>query len=701
MNDSRGGREFERDGLPISWVMASFSLLVGITMTYVPYGFEPSLSHGIDSHIRWLGLGFLGGGVLFWLSVLYPRAPRLIGGLGRIGCVVSLLSYGYREVSSNGSDALPGAMLYPVLLAGFLAELSPRLRGWGLFSLFIAASSGCWGLLMLALPGRLSWVLQTETSPVAHLWAAVCLLGALGLICTLSGRYERVRRVFFGLLALPLGGGGYLLGGSWPTMELYFILGVACVLAALGPRLRRFIAVRDPGSVRLRLGRDMAVGSILPLIAMGGVASFLFQRAIVEQIEAAAVGATEAGGAASSVFDARAQVAAATLPGLLGPADAVKSDQPTPQVPLLDHQVTASVSGRDSAGGTQRDLGAIYAPIARFGLAAMAVLAVATVLSLILSGLVATSFTARLAVVRTAAGQLVAGDRSRPAPPGEVDEIDALARAFDEMAEQMVASQTELAERNEELERAVAARETFMAIASHELRTPLTPLRLTVDGLKARLSAGAVDERRLGRGLDLMGRQVDRLEMLVEQLLDVSWLRAGHFSLAPTPFDLARLVDHVVERYRQRSAIPLIELECEGRPLEGHWDPDRLEQLLTQLIDNAIRYSPLHTPIQVSLSGHDGEVELRVADQGIGIPPDTLPYLFQLFQRGANASPTHFGGLGLGLYICREIVERHGGRIWAESEGPDCGSTFCVVLPWCPPSSALSPAAAVQGTGSA
>ena len=122
-------------------------------------------------------------------------------------------------------------------------------------------------------------------------------------------------------------------------------------------------------------------------------------------------------------------------------------------------------------------------------------------------------------------------------------------------------------------------------------------------------------------------------------------------------------------------------MELPGEPILGVWDDQRLDQLLTNLVENAVRYSPPDRPIHVRVRPEPDGVHLEVEDQGIGVPAESLPSLFEPFFRAQNASEHHAGGLGLGLAICREIVERHGGRIHAESPGPGQGTRFCVFLP--------------------
>ncbi|HLM45936.1 MAG TPA: HAMP domain-containing sensor histidine kinase, partial [Myxococcaceae bacterium] len=184
------------------------------------------------------------------------------------------------------------------------------------------------------------------------------------------------------------------------------------------------------------------------------------------------------------------------------------------------------------------------------------------------------------------------------------------------------------------------------------------------------------------KALRSMARQTDRLTRLVDDLLDTSRIQAGRFELERARVDLVPLVREVLERFELRGQEGLrFFLESPELPVEGTWDGPRLEQVVTNLLSNAVRYSPQGGTVRVSFHLTPMDVELQVKDEGIGIPPESLAQLFQPFSRASNATARHFGGLGLGLFICREIVQRHGGTIWAESPGAHRGSCFHVRLP--------------------
>ncbi|NRD55735.1 hybrid sensor histidine kinase/response regulator [Corallococcus exiguus] len=221
------------------------------------------------------------------------------------------------------------------------------------------------------------------------------------------------------------------------------------------------------------------------------------------------------------------------------------------------------------------------------------------------------------------------------------------------------------------------AKDAFLAAASHELRTPLAAAKGHAH--LALLKLGGQTEAGPGKSLQIINRQIDRMAKLVEDLLDISRLQAGRLSLELEPFDLSQLVLETRDRMAVLSQTHELMVELPER-LEGTWDRGRLDQVLTNLLSNAIRYSPEGGQVLVRLAVEgDSGVHLSVKDQGVGIPSEKQRLIFERFGR---AHGSKYGGLGLGLTISQGIVEQHGGRIWAESTGTvGQGSTFNVWLP--------------------
>ncbi|RKG79579.1 PAS domain S-box protein [Corallococcus exercitus] len=221
------------------------------------------------------------------------------------------------------------------------------------------------------------------------------------------------------------------------------------------------------------------------------------------------------------------------------------------------------------------------------------------------------------------------------------------------------------------------AKDAFLAAASHELRTPLAAAKGHAH--LALLKLGGQTEAGPGKSLQIINRQIDRMAKLVEDLLDISRLQAGRLSLELEPFDLSQLVLETRDRMAVLSQTHELKVEVPEH-LEGTWDRGRLDQVLTNLLSNAIRYSPEGGQVLVRLVAEgDSGVHLSVKDQGVGIPTEKQRIIFERFGR---AHGSKYGGLGLGLTISQGIVEQHGGRIWAESTGTvGQGSTFNVWLP--------------------
>jgi PAS domain S-box-containing protein len=230
----------------------------------------------------------------------------------------------------------------------------------------------------------------------------------------------------------------------------------------------------------------------------------------------------------------------------------------------------------------------------------------------------------------------------------------------------------------EDLRRAIAARDEFLAIASHELRTPLTTLDLALHSLRRAIENKTSDTAAIGRKLDTASRQVQRLDKLINVLLDVTRIAGRRAMIEPVDCDLARVTREVVERLQSEAERAGCQLNFKApEALQGRWDPLRLEQLVTNLVSNAIRHGA-GKPIDVTVDIANGAVRLVVADQGEGIRAEQLPLLFGRFQRLGNQPAS--GGLGLGLFISRHIAREHGGDITVASE-PGKGAAFTVVLP--------------------
>ncbi|WP_437678695.1 sensor histidine kinase [Sorangium sp. So ce131] len=229
---------------------------------------------------------------------------------------------------------------------------------------------------------------------------------------------------------------------------------------------------------------------------------------------------------------------------------------------------------------------------------------------------------------------------------------------------------------------AIRVRDEFLSVASHELKTPVTSLRL---GLQALIhQRGRVPDERAARALQRADRQVQRLIRLIDDLLDVSQIHTGRLALHVEPVDLAEAVGDVVERLGERIAQSGSRVSVRAEPsVVGSWDRSRLDQVISNLIDNALKFGA-GKPIEISVARREGTAVLAVRDHGIGIPADRLPHVFERFERAV--SNRHYGGLGLGLYVVKSIVEALGGAVRADSL-PDEGTRLTIELPCAPPPS--------------
>ena len=219
----------------------------------------------------------------------------------------------------------------------------------------------------------------------------------------------------------------------------------------------------------------------------------------------------------------------------------------------------------------------------------------------------------------------------------------------------------------------------FLNVIAHELRTPLTTAKAQVQ-----LALRQVGERdpETTRALSSITRQVDRLVRLVGDLLDVDRFENGHMSLQPCEFNLSTLLEEQRERMQVLSGQTHQFRVRAPAQLPIVADRDRVDQVLTNLISNAVRYSPHGGSVELQAESADGDLHLSVRDRGVGVPRDRQEVIFERFGR---AHGSEYGGIGIGLSIARGIVELHGGKIWVESTGVEGeGSTFHVQFPLAP-----------------
>jgi signal transduction histidine kinase len=265
----------------------------------------------------------------------------------------------------------------------------------------------------------------------------------------------------------------------------------------------------------------------------------------------------------------------------------------------------------------------------------------------------------------------------------------ATARTFDPqeraLMSTMVAQSAQALERSRLYTRAqktVAQRDEFLSVVAHELRTPLAAMKLQIQSLQRNLAGewrGEDARVPLLAKAHAVDRQVKRLEILVTDLLDLSRITAGKLALRLEPVDLLELSHEVRERMAEEAARvgSTLTVHAEG-PVWGQWDRARLDQVLSNLLSNAIKYGS-GGPIELALASDGVQALLAVRDQGIGIPPEDQARIFERFERAVPGR--NYSGFGVGLWICKQIVDALGGQIRVSSSQPSQGSTFEVTLP--------------------
>jgi PAS domain S-box-containing protein len=228
-----------------------------------------------------------------------------------------------------------------------------------------------------------------------------------------------------------------------------------------------------------------------------------------------------------------------------------------------------------------------------------------------------------------------------------------------------------------EAQEGIRVRDEFLSTAAHELKTPVAIAKGYAQVLRRRPPAALAPHQ--ARALEVLDGQCDRLNRLVQDLLDVSRVRGGRLDLRRERCDLMELVAQVMERMQATTTTHRLRLRQHG-PALVEVDRGRVEQVLFNLLSNAVKFSPQGGDIELDVAVREGEAVVAVQDQGVGIPRDRQARLFEQFYRAHTGTPHDYGGMGIGLHLSREIVTRHGGRMWFASE-EGRGSTFSFSLP--------------------
>jgi signal transduction histidine kinase len=289
----------------------------------------------------------------------------------------------------------------------------------------------------------------------------------------------------------------------------------------------------------------------------------------------------------------------------------------------------------------------------------------AAVVALVLVRFVARGLTTPLREMAEATQAMAKGDYSRRVTETSRDEIGRLARSFNRMA-------AELAETDR-------VRRDLVANVSHELRTPLTALQATLENIVDGVATADPET------LTTMLSQVERLGRLVVQLLDLSRLEAGTVPLDRQDFAVAPVLAHAVREQKLHAPGVAIEMTVDEPGLEADGDPERVHQVVANLLENAVRHSPSGGAVEVRARRSSSGVTIEVIDEGPGIPDQEASRVFERFYRADSARATSDGGAGLGLAIARWIVDLHGGEIHPERREPH-GCRMVVTLPGAHPS---------------
>ena len=246
------------------------------------------------------------------------------------------------------------------------------------------------------------------------------------------------------------------------------------------------------------------------------------------------------------------------------------------------------------------------------------------------------------------------------------------------MTTELEALRAEVDRLRDELRTADKRREEFLALLAHELRNPLAPIQTSIYLMRKRVPAGLVD-----RHLEVVERQASNLARIVDDLLDASRITRGRIELKKERLDLGAAASRALDAARSILDAHGTEVvfSSPASPVLVEADPVRVEQIVLNLVSNAAKYGERGGRVWITVERADDAAAIRVKDEGAGMPPELLPHVFDLFHQGGLDGVRVQGGLGIGLTVVKNLVELHGGRVTAHSDGPGRGSEFVVRLP--------------------
>ncbi|MCU1457898.1 MAG: histidine kinase with domain [Actinomycetia bacterium] len=285
---------------------------------------------------------------------------------------------------------------------------------------------------------------------------------------------------------------------------------------------------------------------------------------------------------------------------------------------------------------------------------------VAGICALVITRYLAHGLTSPLREMSEATAAMARGDYGRRVTATSKDEIGQLAASFNQMAGELDATER--------------MRRDLIANVSHELRTPITALQAVLENMIDGVEPADPETMRT------MLAQVERLGRLVAQLLDLSRLESGSMPLDRQPFEIEAVLEHAAREARLHSPDAIVSVNVEPDGLTADADPERLHQVVANLLENALRYTPIAGTVELRASRSADGVTIEVSDEGPGIPDDQVPRIFERFYRADAARSSQDGGAGLGLAIAQWIVDLHGGEIHPERREPH-GCRMVVTLP--------------------
>ncbi len=337
--------------------------------------------------------------------------------------------------------------------------------------------------------------------------------------------------------------------------------------------------------------------------------------------------------------------------------------------------------GRDTGGLLYlvSDLEPLASRLQTQGAAVLAILLLGLALSFLLSSLLQRVVAEPIASLAGTAREIAdRGDYSIRASSTSEDEIGVLVGAFNRMLDEIETSQRERAHLLEREQEANRLKDEFLATLSHELRTPLN----AIVGWVHLLRTGKLPEEERQHALARIDRNAHAQARLVQDLLDVSRITTGKLRLDIREMDLAAVATNAIDACRPAADARQVSIAAQfGGNFPTSGDPDRLQQVVWNLLTNAVRFTPSGGKVTVLIARSEGFDVLRVRDTGAGIDPQFVPFVFEPFRQADAASTRAHGGLGIGLTIVRRITEMHGGTVEVSSDGPGLGATFTVTLP--------------------